>query len=65
MRPELVECDGYDLKCLVSRSNLVGNGIILHLSHLNSGILFHTQTQDILVNAKQLKRPVCVLTVHQ
>ncbi|KAH0632789.1 hypothetical protein KY284_035575 [Solanum tuberosum] len=77
MRPELVECDGYDLKCLVSRSNLVGNGIILHvwdprihrqlvkLSHLNSGTLFHTQTQDILVNAKQLKRPVCVLTVHQ
>ncbi|WMV27260.1 hypothetical protein MTR67_020645 [Solanum verrucosum] len=77
MCPELVECDGYDLKCLVSRSNLVGNGIILHvwdpgihrqlvkLNHLNSGILFHTQTQDILVNAKQLKRPVCALTVHQ
>ncbi|WMV08174.1 hypothetical protein MTR67_001559 [Solanum verrucosum] len=77
MHPELIECDGYDLKCLVSRSNLVGNGIILHvwdsgihrqlvkLNHLNSGILFHTQTQDILVNAKQLKRPFCVLTVHQ
>ncbi|KAH0716999.1 hypothetical protein KY290_013560 [Solanum tuberosum] len=77
MCPKLVECDGYDLKCLVSRSNLVGNGIILHvwdpgihrqlmkLNHLNSGILFHTQTQDILVNAKQLKRPVCALTVHQ
>lgn len=77
MCPELVECDGYDLKCLVSRSNLVGNGIILHvwdpgihrqlvkLNHLNNGILFHTQTQDILVNAKQLKRPVCALTAHQ
>ncbi|KAG5610527.1 hypothetical protein H5410_021808 [Solanum commersonii] len=77
MCPELVECDGYALKCLVSRSNLVGNGIILHvwdlgihrhlvkLNHLNSDILFHTQTQDFLVNAKQLKRPVYSLTVHQ
>ncbi|WMV58390.1 hypothetical protein MTR67_051775, partial [Solanum verrucosum] len=77
MCAELVKCDGYDLKCLVSRRNLVGNGIILHvwdpgihrqlvkLNHLNSGVLFHTQTQAILVNAKQLKTPVCALTVHQ
>ncbi|KAH0698080.1 hypothetical protein KY289_015562 [Solanum tuberosum] len=77
MRPKLVECDGYDLKCLGSQSNLVGQGIILHiwdpgihrqfvkLNNLNSGILFHIQTQDVLVNIKQLKRPICVLTVHQ
>ncbi|KAH0753918.1 hypothetical protein KY290_024188 [Solanum tuberosum] len=77
MSPELVECDGYDLKCLGSQSNLVGKGIILHvwdpgihrqfvkLNNLNSGILFHIQTQDALVNIKQLKRPICVLTVHQ
>ncbi|KAG5630174.1 hypothetical protein H5410_001891 [Solanum commersonii] len=68
---------GYDLKCLGSQSNLVGKGICLHvwdpgihrqfvkLNNLNSGILFHIQTQDVLVNIKQLKRPICVLTVHQ
>uniref|UniRef100_M0ZLI6 SDG14 (SET DOMAIN PROTEIN 14); DNA binding / protein binding / zinc ion binding n=1 Tax=Solanum tuberosum TaxID=4113 RepID=M0ZLI6_SOLTU len=77
MHPELVECEGYDLKCLGSQSNLVGKGVFLHvwdpgihwqfvkLNNLDSGILFHIQTQDVLVNIKQLKRPICVLTVHQ
>ncbi|KAH0686320.1 hypothetical protein KY284_016873 [Solanum tuberosum] len=77
MHPELVECEGYYLKCLGSQSNLVGKGIFLHvwdpgihrqfvkLNNLDSGILFHIQTQDVLVNIKQLKRPICVLTVHQ
>ncbi|KAH0764484.1 hypothetical protein KY285_000355 [Solanum tuberosum] len=76
MRPELVEYEGYDLKCLGSQSNLVAKGIFLHvwdpgihrqfvkLNNLNSGILFHIQTQDVLVNIKQLKRPICLLTVH-
>ncbi|KAK6791633.1 hypothetical protein RDI58_010714 [Solanum bulbocastanum] len=50
MRPEFAECDGYDLKCLRSQSNLN---------------FFHNQTQDVFMNAKQLRRPVCVLTMHQ
>ncbi|KAK4341971.1 hypothetical protein RND71_037787 [Anisodus tanguticus] len=77
MHLELAECCGYDLKCSVSQSKLVGNGVILHvwdpgihrqpmkLNHSNSGILFHTQTEDVLTNAKQLKRPVCALAMHQ
>ncbi|KAH0684341.1 hypothetical protein KY289_022093 [Solanum tuberosum] len=31
MRPEFVECDGYDLKCLGSQRNLVEKSIILHV----------------------------------
>ncbi|KAG5609595.1 hypothetical protein H5410_020876, partial [Solanum commersonii] len=30
MRPKFAECDGYDLKCLGSQSNLVEKSIILH-----------------------------------
>ncbi|WMV24913.1 hypothetical protein MTR67_018298, partial [Solanum verrucosum] len=77
MHPEFAECDGYDLKCLGSKSNLVEKSIILHvwdpgihrvlvkLKRLNGSSFFHNQTQDVFMNAKQLKRPVCVLTMHQ